>query len=89
MRLLTAEKLYRYFLDRQLSDDQMARLRDPFLADDHRAWYLPVKSGQGAGGGSQSNGRTPETGTPGKQKSGRAARAAGPDAQVRHGTAGP
>ena len=71
VRLLTAEKLYRYFLDRQLSDDQMARLRDPFLADDHRAWYLPVKSGQGAGGGSQSNGRTPETGTPGKQKSGR------------------
>ena len=41
VRLLTAEKLYRYFLDRQLSDDQMARLRDPFLADDHRAWYLP------------------------------------------------
>ena len=71
VRLLTAEKLYRYFLDRQLSDDQMARLREPFLADDHRAWYLPVKSGQGAGGGSQSNGRTPETGTPGKQKSGR------------------
>ena len=71
VRLLTAEKLYRYFLDRQLSDDQMARLRDPFLADDHRAWYLPVKSGQGAGGGSQSSGRTPETGTPGKQKSGR------------------
>ena len=71
VRPLTAEKLYRYFLDRQLSDDQMARLRDPFLADDHRAWYLPVKSGQGAGGGSQSNGRTPETGTPGKQKSGR------------------
>ena len=33
VRLLTAEKLYRYFLDRQLSDDQMARLREPFLAD--------------------------------------------------------
>ena len=71
VRPLTAEKLYRYCLDRQLSDDQMARLREPFLADDHRAWYLPAKSGQGAGGGSQSNGRTPETGTPGKQKSGR------------------
>ena len=34
---LTAEKLYRYFLDRQLSDDQMARLREPILAADHRA----------------------------------------------------
>ena len=78
VRPLTAEKLYRYFLDRQLSDDQMARLRDPFLADDHRAWYLPVKSGQGAGGGSQSNGRTPETGTPGKQKSGRGSHHNGP-----------
>ena len=76
VRPLTAEKLYRYFLDRQLSDDQMARLRDPFLADDHRAWYLPVKSGQGAGGGSQSNGRTGRPGQP------------GPDAQIRHRTAG-
>lgn len=71
VRPLTAEKLYRYFLDRQLSDDQMARLREPFLADDHRAWYLPAKSGRGAGGGGQSTGRIPETGTPGKQKSGR------------------
>ena len=71
VRPLTAEKLYRYFLDRHLSDDQIARLREPFLADDHRAWYLPVKSGQGTGGGGQSTGRTPETGTPGKQKSGR------------------
>ena len=48
VRPLTAEKLYRHFLDRRLSDDQIARLREPFLADDHRAWYLPVKSGQGS-----------------------------------------
>ncbi len=55
---LTAEKLYRYFLDQHLREDQLAQLREPFLADDHRAWYLPVKGGQ-RGGGPQ-NGSSPE-----------------------------
>ena len=35
---LTAEKLYRHLLDQNLRPDQIAELRQPFLADDHRAW---------------------------------------------------
>ena len=71
VRPLTAEKLYRYFLNRHLTADQMARLREHFLADDHRAWYLPVKSGKGAGGGGQSSGQAPETGESRRQRAGR------------------
>ena len=71
VRPLTAEKLYRYFLDRHLTADQMSRLREHFLADDHRAWYLPVKSGKGAGGGGQSSSQKPETGDAQRQRAGR------------------
>ena len=71
VRPLTAEKLYRYFLDRHLTADQMSRLREHFLADDHRAWYLPVKSGKGAGGGGQSSSQEPETGEARRQRAGR------------------
>ena len=70
VRPLTAEKLYRYFLDRHLTADQMSRLREHFLADDHRAWYLPVKSGKGAGGGGQSSSQKPETGEARRQRAG-------------------
>ena len=38
--MLTAEKLYRYFLDRDLSPQRLAELRGAFLADDHSVWYL-------------------------------------------------
>ena len=71
VRPLTAEKLYRYFLDRHLTADQMSRLREHFLADDHRAWYLPVKSGKGAGGGGQSSSQKPETGDARRQRASR------------------
>ena len=36
---LTAEKLYRYFLDNDFSNGQMNMLRSSFFADDHRIWY--------------------------------------------------
>ena len=49
----------------------MSRLREHFLADDHRAWYLPVKSGKGAGGGGQSSSQKPETGEARRQRAGR------------------
>ena len=38
---LTAEKIYRYYLDQHLPPEQLARLRRDFCADDHRIWYLP------------------------------------------------
>ncbi len=36
---LTAEKLYRYYLDKQLPHITMATLQDTFRADDHQLWY--------------------------------------------------
>ena len=37
---LTAEKLYRYFLDHRPDGRQLADLRGAFYADDHRLWYM-------------------------------------------------
>ncbi len=37
---LTAEKLYRYYLDRKLPPNKLADLRGLFYADDHSIWYL-------------------------------------------------
>ena len=38
---LTAEKIYRWYLDQHLPPEQLERLRRDFCADDHRIWYLP------------------------------------------------
>lgn len=38
---LTAEKIYRYYLDQHLPPEHLERLRRDFCADDHRIWYLP------------------------------------------------
>ena len=35
----TAEKLYRFFLDSPLPEEERLRLEDLFRADDHRAWF--------------------------------------------------
>ena len=67
---LTAEKLYRYYLDRKLSPYQMAHLRGLFYADDHRVWYMTDEEkvalglvidgrdngGEGTGGESEGDG---------------------------------
>ena len=37
---LTAEKLYRYYLDKKMPPMEMADLRGLFYADDHRVWYM-------------------------------------------------
>ena len=37
--MLTAEKLYRHFLDADLSDAQIESLQQLFYADDHTPWY--------------------------------------------------
>ena len=37
---LTAEKLYRYFIDNPPQGRQMMEMRSAFYADDHRIWYL-------------------------------------------------
>ena len=40
IKQLTAEKIYRYYLDQQLSDVKLAELRAAFYNDDHRIWYM-------------------------------------------------
>jgi len=59
---LTAEKLYREFADQKLTDRDLARLREPFIADDHRAWYLPLGGGQEERGRSGSGGQRGDMG---------------------------
>ena len=39
IKILTAEKIYRYYLDTGLSPLEMAQLRGFFYADDHFLWY--------------------------------------------------
>lgn len=39
IRPFTAEKLYRYFLENPLPEEERARLEALFCADDHRAWF--------------------------------------------------
>lgn len=39
IKFLTAEKIYRYYLDKNLTPLQMAELRGLFHADDHFLWY--------------------------------------------------
>ena len=38
---LTAERIYRYYLDQKLPGNKLARLRGLFYADNHKLWYLP------------------------------------------------
>lgn len=40
LKVMTAEKIYRYYLDQNLSVPTLNAIRDNFLADDHRIWYL-------------------------------------------------
>ena len=60
IQLLTAEKIYRYLLDKNTSSDEIARLNKVFKADDHAVWYMRDKSeyfgdtsGDGDGEGSE------------------------------------
>lgn len=39
LKLLTAEKIYRYYLDKHISDDEIAKIRRDFIADNHALWY--------------------------------------------------
>ena len=41
---LTAERLYRYYLDQHLTQEQLNGLRRLFFADDHSLWYHPPET---------------------------------------------
>ncbi len=50
--VLTAEKIYRYYLDQKLDSEMIVNLRQAFLADDHSGWY-PTPKGQNDASGHQ------------------------------------
>jgi len=65
---LTAEKLYRYYLDQKLPPNRLADLRGLFYADDHRVWYMTdeekaalglIAPGSAGGSGWSDQGITP------------------------------
>ena len=39
LKMLTAEKVYRYFADNGISESEIERLSELFRADDHSGWY--------------------------------------------------
>jgi predicted metal-dependent peptidase len=43
---MTAEKIYRYYLDKKTSEEELVNLRQNFYADNHTLWYVrPEKKG--------------------------------------------
>ena len=40
LNLVTAEKIYHYYLEKGLNDNEIARLSSLFQADDHMLWYM-------------------------------------------------
>lgn len=63
LNLLTAEKLYRFFLDGNIPDHQLEMWRELFSVDDHSLWYVPDHSDsivrlQGQGKDDQNTRRT-------------------------------
>ncbi len=66
LSVLNAEKIYRYFLDRQLPEDKIRAIRESFIADDHGIWYIRGKSapeGEGEQTGSDTKRAPDQTGS--------------------------
>ena len=58
IKVLTAERIYRYYQEHPLFPGQMDVLKDRFRADMHAFWYLPPPAGQQkfGGGGDEKQG---------------------------------
>lgn len=41
IKQLTAEKIYRYLQDKAFTQEEIAKMRKSFAADDHSVWYAP------------------------------------------------
>jgi len=57
LTLMTAEKIYRHYLDQDLSELNLASIRQDFYADNHSLWYTPPQKKASGGDGDQ----TPST----------------------------
>lgn len=60
---VTAERIYRYFRESDLSSEQLKRLSSLFYADEHFLWYTPepLQSGEVRAGGNQGGRRQGES----------------------------
>lgn len=67
---LTAEHLYRYFLDQSLPDEKLEEMRQPFYGDDHTLWYLSDGEKEAMGLGEGDGDGSDEIGGDGGDKSG-------------------
>ena len=43
LKTLTAEKIYRYFLDNPLKKEEMQLLKEAFRGDNHKLWYMSAE----------------------------------------------
>ncbi len=41
LKILSAEKIYHYYLEYQIPKDEIAKIQKAFQSDDHSIWYLP------------------------------------------------
>lgn len=56
LKSLNAERIYRYYLDKNLSKNKISQIRSYFMADDHEIWYnYSDDSGSGMGNNNQQN----------------------------------
>lgn len=49
VKLMTAEKIYRHYLDMNLGDDALDTIRQSFYCDDHTLWYAPPEKNLSGG----------------------------------------
>ena len=54
IKILTTEKIYRYYLDKKITESEIVKIRKDFLADDHALWYRK-DDGSEAGGSDTSD----------------------------------
>lgn len=56
IKILTAEKIYRYYLDKMITKAEIEKIRKDYFADDHSLWYQNDDGSQAGGfGGSDSD----------------------------------
>lgn len=55
VNMLTAEKVYAYFRDQNISIDEITRLKKLFEVDDHSVWYEESQPFEGSGEGDDSD----------------------------------
>ena len=51
IKILTAEKIYRYYLDKKITEAEIVKIRKDYFADDHSLWYQKDDGSQASSSG--------------------------------------